>query len=86
MPIYTYRNGDEVITEMFPINDIPKEIVRDGKTYTYVPTFGTNFLLKGYGWASKGTATANKPKLSKEVGLKVDYDKKNAMEKAGERV
>jgi predicted nucleic acid-binding Zn ribbon protein len=43
--------------------------------------------LKGFGWASKGTATAQlKPTHSTEVGVAVDYDKRQAMKDAGEKV
>jgi len=45
------------------------------------------FSLKGFGWASKGTATAQlKPTHSTEVGIKVDYSLKEEMRQAGERV
>ena len=43
-----------------------------------------NFILEGFGWASKGNK--EKPHREKQVGYKVDYDKKNAMREAGERV
>jgi len=86
MPFYTFRNGDEYIEEMFSINNIPDEIERDGKIFTYVPTFSTNFILRGVGWAGKGTALASSPKRGREIGLKVDHERKAAMKAAGEKV
>lgn len=84
MPFYTFKCEDEYIEEMFSMTNIPKEIERDGKVFTYVPTFSSNFILNGVGWAAKGTALASSPKRGKEVGIKVNHDKKAAMEAAGE--
>jgi len=86
MPTYVFKHEDEYIEEMYPMSEIPSEIERDGKVFTYVPTFGSNFILKGRGWASKGTATAPKPTLGKEVGVAVDNEKREAMKAAGEKV
>ena len=43
-----------------------------------------NFILKGFGWAGKGNR--QKPQYQKQIGVKVDHDKKNAMIEAGEKV
>lgn len=86
MPFYTYRCENETIEELFSMDERPDEIERDGKIFTYVPEFCGNFILKGRGWASKGTATAPKPSKSKEVGVAVDYHKRQAMKDAGEKV
>lgn len=84
MPFYKYACGDETIEELFSISERPDTVEKDGKVFEYVPEFGGNFILKGMGWASKGTALASKPKKGKEVGIKVDNDKKKAMEEAGD--
>lgn len=84
MPFYLFENEKgEVIEEMFPINKIPEEIKRDGKVYKYKPSFSTNVIYKGYGWANKGH-TGTSPIRQREVGIKVDYDLKKKMEDAGE--
>lgn len=84
MPFYTFKHEEEYIEEMFSIKDVPKKIERGGKVFTYVPTFSSNFILNGVGWAAKGTALASSPKRGREVGIKVDHDKKAAMKAAGE--
>lgn len=86
MPFYEFEHKDEIIEEFYPMGEAPKEIERDGKIYTYKPTFGGSFILKGQGWASKGTALASSPKHYKQVGLKVDHDLRNRMAEAGEKV
>lgn len=86
MPFYIFKHEDEYIEEMFPMDEIPEEFEKDGKVYTYVPTFSTNFVLKGVGWATKNNATASAPKLSKEVGIRVDNDLKAEMERSGEKI
>lgn len=87
MPFYTYISEDGDEEELFLLmSEATEEKEIDGKTYTLKPEFGGTFILKGRGWASKGTATANKPKRGKEIGMKVDYDKMNAMKEAGEKV
>ena len=46
---------------------------------------GTGFILKSiWGWATKGNKP--RPTRSTEVGVAVDYDKKRAMQEAGEKV
>jgi len=47
---------------------------------------GCGFVLRGRGWSSKNNATASKPKHYKEVGIKVDNDKRKEMQAAGEKV
>jgi len=87
MPFYNYISEDGDEQELFLLmSEATEEKEIDGKIYKKVPQFGGAFILKGRGWASKGTATHNKPKRGKEVGLKVDYDKMNAMKEAGEKV
>ena len=53
-----------------------------GKMKTQITT--GNFILKGFGWAGKGNR--QKPQYEKQVGVRVDHDKKNAMKAAGEKV
>jgi len=43
-----------------------------------------NFILSGFGWASKGNR--DKPMYQKQIGMKVDHDLKNEMQAAGEKV
>jgi hypothetical protein len=85
MPFYTYESEDnEKIEKFFSMNEFPEEIKKNGKLYKRVPEFGTTFHLKGMGWVSKGTGTASSPKKGKEVGIKIDYDKKQEMKRTGE--
>ncbi len=42
------------------------------------------YFLKGIGWTTNGTADYRKPEHSTEVGIKIDYNKKNEMQAAGE--
>jgi hypothetical protein len=87
MPFYRYIAEDgEEIERFFNMSERPEQIKEDGKTYERVPEFGTSFILRGSGWASKGTATASSPKHGKEVGIAVDKEKRKQMREAGEDV
>jgi len=77
MPFYEFIYKNEIIEKFFSMSERPNHIIKNGKTYTYKPTFGGNFILKGRGWASKGTALAPKPRHGKEVGVKIDQRMKN---------
>lgn len=87
MPFYKYVAEDgEEIEKFFTMQDRPDQIEENDKVYERVPEFGTTFHLKGTGWASKGTATADSPKHGKEVGIAVDKNKRKQMREAGEYV
>jgi len=87
MPFYTYVSEDGDEQELFlTMSEATEEKEIDGKVYKLRPEFGGNFILRGRGWASKGTATHNKPRRGKEIGIKVDNDKKQQMKEAGEKV
>jgi putative FmdB family regulatory protein len=66
------------------INDKPEVKCEKCGTKMIKNFINLNFSLKGQGWASKNTATASKPQRFKEVGIKVDTNKKREMEAAGE--
>lgn len=82
MPFYTFVSKDgEEIEELLTMNELTDEIEKNGKTYKRKKEFSTNFILKGNGWASKGTVGIPNPTRSiADVGYKVDYDKKKEME------
>ena len=85
MPFYLYESENGEKKEFFfEMSEMQDEIIRNDKKWKRIPQFGTNFRLKGRGWASKGTATANKPEKMKEVGIEVDEHKKNQMMENGE--
>lgn len=85
MPFYKYESEDgEQIEKFQQMSEMSDYIEENGKIYYRLPEFSGGFILRGQGWASKGNATAGSPKHGKEVGLKVDYDKKNEMQEAGE--
>lgn len=85
MPFYLYKAEDgQEIEKMFSIKDRPDEIIEEGKLYKRVEEFSTNFILKGGGWAGKGSATAPSVKKGKEFGIAVDTEKKNQMKRDGE--
>lgn len=87
MPFYSYVSDDGDVQELFLLmSEATQEKEINGKKYKLQFEGSGNFILKGQGWASKGTATASSPKHGKEVGIKVDYDKKQAMKEAGEKV
>ena len=88
MPFYTYVSKDgEEIEKLFSMSERPDTITENGKTFERKQEFASTFILKGYGWASKGTGTAPTPKKSKaEVGIAVNHDLKKAMKDAGEKV
>lgn len=85
MPFYRFKAEDgQEIEKMFSIQDRPDEITEEGKLFKRVLEFSTNFILKGQGWAGKGSATAPSVKRGKEVGIAVDTEKKNQMKRDGE--
>ncbi len=86
MPFYKYRCGEEEIERIFLMSERPDELVEGGKIYEYIPEFSGSFILKGRGWASKNTALASKPRRGKEIGIAVDNDKRQDMQRAGEDV
>lgn len=84
MPTYLFEDEEgQVIERMFPMSEIPQEIKEDGKVFKYKPSFSTNFIYRGYGWANKGH-TGISPIHQKEVGIRVDHDLKRQMQEAGE--
>jgi len=85
MPFYTYTDGEKEIELFLNMSEATEEKEIDDKIYKMVFEPSGNFILKGQGWASKGSALATKPKKYKEVGVKVDYNKKAEMEAAGEK-
>jgi len=48
-------------------------------------TGGSGIIYRGNGWPRKGSGLIGSPKKSiADIGVKVDHDKKKAMEEAGE--
>ena len=88
MPFYKYRAEDGEEKELFQnISEMKNEIDIDGKIYKRVFESSGNFILSGMGWTTKPSADGlGTPQRYKEVGIKVDYDKKKAMEKSGEKI
>lgn len=86
MPFYKYVSDDGDEQElMLLMSEATEEKEINGKIYKLKFEGSGNFILKStWGWASKGNKP--RPKKSKEVGIKVDYDKKEAMKEAGEKV
>lgn len=86
MPFYRYLSEDGDEQELFlMMSEATPEKEIDGKNYKLQFEGSGNFILKSnWGWASKGNKP--KPQHGKEVGIKVDYDKKQEMIDAGEKV
>lgn len=86
MPFYTYMKDKTEIELFLLMNEATPEKEINGKTYKLKFEASGVFVLKGNGWPTKGTGLLSNPKLTKEVGIKVDYDKKAEMKANGEKV
>lgn len=64
----------------------PEIFCECGETMIKIITGGSGIHYKGMGWPRKGTGLHSKPKHGKEIGIKVDNDKRKAMLEAGEKV
>jgi putative FmdB family regulatory protein len=54
-----------------PMSESPEIFCDKCQTKMKIAITSANFILEGLGWASKGTATHNKPKVTKEIGVAV---------------
>lgn len=86
MPFYSFKAEDgEEIEEFMNMSELKDVITREGKEYKRVPEFGTSVIFRGNGWTKNNSQDLPSPRKTKaDVGVKVDYDKKREMEKAGE--
>lgn len=81
MPFYTYENEKKERIEIFvPISEMKDEIEKEGIAYKRVPEFCMNYKLSWGGTRGSKLSDLGSPTRSKEVGIKVDYDKKARME------
>ncbi len=81
MPFYTYfcphcNNEEEKFHGMF---EEPTILCDKCQTPMKKKFDNCSFILKGQGWASKGTATAGTPKHFKEIGFGVPEVMKDAV-------